>query len=72
MKNTYTHGGSTWKSFSLLLRGMVNIAAFCGVWIGMLWRDAYDWAHTVFWISAAVFVLCIVFHLLIPLFRLFR
>ncbi len=72
MKNTYAHGGSVWKSLSLLLRGIVNIVAFCGVWIGLVWWDAHDWACAVFWISAAVFVLCTLLHLLLPLFRLFR
>lgn len=72
MKKIYTHGGSVWKSLSLLLRGMVNVIAFCGVWIGMFGWNAHDWAHAVFWISAVVFVLCVVFHLLIPMRRLFR
>lgn len=72
MKNTYAHGGSVWKSLFLLLRGIINLAAFCGVWVGAIFWSVSGWGSTMFWISAVALILCVVFHLLLPLLRLLR
>lgn len=67
----YNHGGSVWKNLVLLLRGILQIVAFGGVWIGLIYWEA-PWASAVFWGGAILLFLCTVFYLILPIFRLFR
>jgi len=64
----YTHGGSAGKNFVLLLRSLVNIAAFAAFWYGV-----YFWAEPVGKVCAIsggiLLGLCLAWNLLGPLFH---
>lgn len=65
------HGGSVWKNISLLFRGLLQVAAFLGVWVGYIYRGT-AWAGMFFWVGLILLIYCMVFHLFFPLLRLFR
>lgn len=61
---------SVWKRISLLLWGVLHCAVFVGLWIGLIfWKAA--WGPAVVYGCAALLVFFIIFHLILPILRLF-
>ena len=65
------HEGSFWKNIGLLFRGLLQVAGFFGVWVGYICRGT-AWAEIYFWVGLTLLLYCMVFHLFLPLLRLFR
>ena len=67
----WEHGGSVWKSLALLFRGLLQIAGFLGMWVGCIYWGT-SWASVSFGGGLILLLYCMIFHIILPLWRLFR
>ena len=65
------HKNDFLRNILLLLRGLLQIAGFLGMWTGCVFWGA-SWAQVIFWTGAALCLYCFFVHLVLPVFRLFR
>ncbi len=60
-----------WKRIALLLLGILQSAVFLGLWLGLIFRETI-WGVYLLWGCVALLVLCLLFHLILPILRMFR
>lgn len=59
------------KRILLLLLVILQSAVFLGLWIGLIFWDTI-WGVYLVWSCVALLALCLFFHLIVPILRLFR
>jgi drug/metabolite transporter superfamily protein YnfA len=66
INNEFTHGGSAGKSFVLLLRSLINIAAFAAFWYGIVyWGEPSGRLIAIG--GGVLLALCLIWNLYVPI-----